>query len=88
MAIVAIDAIVDSRYHYRCLKKRLDLKIGASEGNFALEMILREKNWKYMREYFSFINFENPLYFMVKNDVPEEALPIISQSWSLCFWNL
>ena len=34
LAIVAIDAIIDPHYHYRFLKKRLDLKIGASEANF------------------------------------------------------
>ena len=31
MAIAAIDAIVDQRHQYRCLMKRLDLRIGASE---------------------------------------------------------
>ena len=33
MAIVTIDAIVDPCYRYRCLKKRLDLRIGASEAD-------------------------------------------------------
>ena len=31
MAIVAIDAIVEADHRYRCLKKRLDLRIAASE---------------------------------------------------------
>ena len=33
-----------------------------------------------MWKYFPFINFENPLYFWVRNNVPEAALPIISQT--------
>ena len=40
-------------YPYRCLKKRLDLRIAAFKANFALK-------WKYMRKYFSFMNF---IYF-------------------------
>ena len=60
--------------------KHLDLRIAASEADFALEIILRDKNLKLIRKYFTFINFENPLYFWVRNDVPEAALPIISQT--------
>ena len=35
IAIVAIDAIVDPDYQYGCLMKRLDLRIAASEADFA-----------------------------------------------------
>ena len=35
MAIVAIEAIVHPGHQYGCQKKRLDLRIGASEANFA-----------------------------------------------------
>ena len=35
MDIVAIDAIVDADYQYGCLKKRLDLRIAASEAKYA-----------------------------------------------------
>ena len=33
MAIVAIDAIVDPPYPYRCLKKRLDLRMESPDAN-------------------------------------------------------
>ena len=35
VAIVAIDAIFDEGYPYRCLKKRLDLRIAASKAKYA-----------------------------------------------------
>ena len=35
MPIAAIDAIVDQGQQYRCLMKRLDLRIATSEANFA-----------------------------------------------------
>ena len=35
MTIVARDAIVDPDYQYGCLMKRLDLRIAASEADFA-----------------------------------------------------
>ena len=44
MAIVAIDAIVDLGYRYGCLKKRLDIRIAASEADFVKIMNLRGKN--------------------------------------------
>ena len=34
MAIVAIDAIVDLGHRYGCLRKRLDIRIVASEADF------------------------------------------------------
>ena len=43
MAIVAIDAIVDPDYRYGCLKKRLDLRIAASETDFVNIMNLGVK---------------------------------------------
>ena len=33
--IMAIAALVDQRHQYRCLMKRLDLRIAASEANLA-----------------------------------------------------
>ena len=33
--------------------------------------------------YNSFINFGNPLYILVRNDTPEEALAIISKNWRI-----
>ena len=44
MAIVAIDAIVDLGHRYGCLKKRLDIRIVASEADFVLIMNIRGKN--------------------------------------------
>ena len=35
MSTVAIDVIVDQGHQYGCLMKRLDLRIVASEANFA-----------------------------------------------------
>ena len=39
-------------------------------------------------DFFSFISFENPLNSSLKNTALQEALPILSQRWALCFWNL
>ena len=44
MAIVAIGAIVEPFRWYGCLKKRLDIRNAAPEADFALEIILRDKN--------------------------------------------
>ena len=42
--IAAIEAIVDSDHWYGCLKKHLDLRIGASEADYALRIILYGQN--------------------------------------------
>ena len=44
MTIVAIEAIVDLGYRYGCLKKRVDIRIAASEADFVEIMNLRGKN--------------------------------------------
>ena len=54
----------DIEHWYWCLKKRSDPRNAASKADFALKLILRGKSWKLMRKFFSFINFENPLYFL------------------------
>ena len=50
MAIAAIDAIVDQGHQYRCLMKRLDLRIAASEADFAYGSVSGVKNLKCTRK--------------------------------------
>ena len=52
---------------YGCLSTRLDLRNKAYKADFAQQINLRGKNWIYLWKYFSFLNFENPLYILVKS---------------------
>ena len=52
MVVVAIDAIVNLGLQHRCPKKRLDLRIAASEADFVQIRNLRVKNRKFMRKSF------------------------------------
>ena len=50
-----------------CLKKRLDHSNLTHCSDFVKKIVLKFKNSKMCSECFSFINFEDPLYFCVKN---------------------
>ena len=73
-------AIVDPCNCYGYPKNRLDLRIEASEADFAKIMNLRVRNKKYIRKCFSFMNYGYTLYILSRNYALEEALPIISQT--------
>jgi hypothetical protein len=62
-----------------CLKKRLDHSNHTCGSDFGLTILLKFKNFKLGAEYFSIINFEISLYFLLKNIALEAALPLITQ---------
>ena len=71
-----------------CLNDRLDFSNHTCRSDFNVNIYLRWKKLKMCRKFFPFINFENPLYFLLKNIDFREALPMTSQRRNLCFWNL
>ena len=52
-----------------CLKKRLDHSNHTRSSDFGLKIVLKFKNRKACLKYFSFIHFDNPLYFSVELEV-------------------
>ena len=68
-----------------CLKKRLDHSNHTCGSKLDHKIVLKFKNWKAGSEYFSFINFENPLYFLVQIHVLWAKWIYILQALSLYF---
>ena len=62
-----------------CLKKHLDFRIAPFDQIWAKKLFQIVKVKKWVREKISFINFANPLYFLLKIIALGGAFPIISR---------